>query len=345
MVRASVIATLIVVVGCGRLGFEGDTGTDAGGIEEPDPDSAVAPTVAREWSVATPADNPGQLLAPKLTYFPPNQSILLYGGTRVVADVATTSAALWEYDGTNWRQICDPCGAGVRAGHEYVFDVAQGLSLLFGGDNGAGGGLADVWHYSEGTGWRVHGTTGTPPSAMVNFSASYDVTRGVTVVITGENEVFELDGTVWSGPLDVVPGARSDRGSSATYDPTRGGVVVYGGTGADSALLDDAWVWNGSDWTMICDGCTGQPRQGASVVYDPVLRETFVVGGEGSAPIAGTWILGEAQPVDAQPNARNRAGVAYDLNRDVLVVFGGSGPDCAGALAACDETLEMALVP
>ena len=90
---------------------------------------------------------------------------------------------------------------------------------------------------------------------------------------------------------------------------------------------------------------TGQPRTRASVVYDPTSRETLIVGGFSDAAMSGTWILGEATVADDGPSARASAAVAYDISRDVIVLFGGRSPECAGSFNACDTTLEMVPVP
>lgn len=344
-------AACALAVACGRFGFDGvDPAGDGDGDGDADAsvergDSAVSPSIPRTWAPAATLTTPGAVLGGKLVYYPPNQSLLLYGGTEVDGDVATSSAAMWEYAGGDWSRICDPCGPGERVGHEYVYDVTQRLTLMFGGSDGADGGLADVWHYGPTTDWRVHTTTGTGPAEMVNFAAVYDVARGVNVVITQSNEVFELDGTVWSGPLGTVPGERSDQGTSSTYDAERGGVVIYGGATPSGDRLDDAWLWDGSTWAEVCVECTGKRRTQAAVAYDTVLKKTLIVGGTDIDPMGGTWVLGEPQAVDDAPVARASGAIAYDLARDVVVLFGGVGEGCPGLLKACDETFEMTLDP
>ena len=102
------------------------------------------------------------------------------------------------------------------------------------------------------------------------------------------------------------------------FDPIRGVVVLYGGTGAGEVTLDDTWTWDGQDWTQVV-GAGPPPMTQHSMVFDPARGEILVVGESNGV---ATWRFdGAAWSLAATggPPSATTATVAYDpATRTVL---------------------------
>jgi hypothetical protein len=136
------------------------------------------------------------------------------------------------------------------------------------------------------------------------------------------------------------PGARA--GASIVYDPEDQGVLLFGGAtsqltadGHNQAItLGDTWLWNGRTWRQLA--VQGPPaRSAAMVVYDSVRHVVVLFGGSGPQGIGqglyfpdtwtwdgNSWSL--QQPAHT-PDPMMRAGMAFDAQRGVAVMFGGEG--------------------
>jgi hypothetical protein len=70
----------------------------------------------------------------------------------------------------------------------------------------------------------------------------------------------------------TVPRARS--GASLVFDSVRNEVVMFGG-----GLLNDTWVWNGSDWTQRFPTTSPPVRNHQTIAFDASRGETVLFGG------------------------------------------------------------------
>jgi len=156
---------------------------------------------------------------------------------------------------------------------------------------------------------------------------------------TDEYAVYEYDGEIWTAvPGSEHPSTGHDIGSAATIDAFTGEMFLFGGEPA----LDELWSWDGTAWSPHCQACTGLPRSGASLVYDPPRHRFVIVGGYANGlEVAGTWeSVGDTFVMVSEtiPSARDSAGLVYDPRRDVIVLFGGNGDGCS---EDCADTLEF----
>jgi hypothetical protein len=123
------------------------------------------------------------------------------------------------------------------------------------------------------------------------------------------------------------------------YDRVAREVVLYGGSAPSSGTLDDTWAWDGSRWTPLGSAA---PRSHARMAFDRNLGALIVLGG--FAPGSGldmlVWSGAAWTPLApaAGPSPRYLTDVAYDLRRNVLVLFGGGAPD---STTLYDDTWEF----
>lgn len=133
------------------------------------------------------------------------------------------------------------------------------------------------------------------------------------------------------------------------YDPASNQLVLFGGsTGAN--VLNDTWVWDGSNWSQVADngalGCTTScpnsppARAGASLAYDPDLGELVLFAGQNYAlgDLNDTWVWngrnwtqddnagmgnGCTTTCPDSPPADSGGSMAFDPASDQMVYFGG----------------------
>ncbi|HLY76367.1 MAG TPA: PKD domain-containing protein [Thermoplasmata archaeon] len=188
------------------------------------------------------------------------------------------------------------------------------------------------------------------PSIDFAGRLAYDPLLNEVVLFNGcsgtqcpSNQTWTYNGTTWTnltGSLLTAPSARE--GAGLDYDPTFGGVVLFGGTNSSGGNLDDTWVFTASGWANIT-GTVGAPlAAGSGVVtwswgamaFDPALDSMVVVDGCVDSLCTNVW--GQTFFLNATGwswawgpgTLTNRTylaydSVAYDATDATLVEFGG----------------------
>ncbi len=131
---------------------------------------------------------------------------------------------------------------------------------------------------------------------------------------------------LWTERADFGPGAR--RGAAMAYDSARGVTVMFGGETL-SGVLGDTWEWDGKEWAQLSD-MGPAARTDAGMVFAAGEKVCVLFGGN---PATGTGqLLGDTwrwdgtawtEILDAGPPARCAHGMAFDSNRNRVVLFGG----------------------
>src|SRR5262249_55455353 len=147
------------------------------------------------------------------------------------------------------------------------------------------------------------------------------------------------DGTCWSLLCDGASCAAPDYVESPTYalDPGTHGLLRMGGEALPGLpgnhFIDELWLWQPSAWSQVCGNgvasCSGPaPLEGAASAFDSHRGVAVMFGGFDTAKSDRTWEWdgGDWTPVcDActpRPAARVLPAMAYDSDRQVVVVFG-----------------------
>ena len=202
----------------------------------------------------------------------------------------THYADTWEWDGTDWTLRSTSAQVPVRRGnHAMAYDVARGVTVLFGGwwdDYTAQG---DTWEWN-GVDWIPRTSTG--PFARDSHAMAFDSARGMTVLfggITNDRSYFsdtwEWNGAAWTARDVTGPSARSAH--AMAYDAGRGVTVLFGGLsdvlvydpGGDLPLFhSDTWEWDGTAWSLR-DTVGPAPRAFHAMAYDAARGVTVLYGG------------------------------------------------------------------
>jgi Galactose oxidase, central domain len=191
--------------------------------------------------------------------------------TKAVFFVAVTLLFAQSALAQSWNLLAPtgpkPAARGMN-GTPGVYDSTSNRMILFGGRDGSGQNLNDVWVLEN-----ANGLGGAP-----NW--------------------LEL---IPNGAAGSPP-ARS--GHSTVYDPVNNRLIVFGGCGGDCLpVLNDVWVLTNANglggtavWTEL--QVTGGPaaRTNAAVAYDSTKNELFVISGQdGTADpcssLSDLWVL------------------------------------------------------
>lgn len=214
--------------------------------------------------------------------------------------------------------------------HAMAYDSARGVTVLMGGSGSGGGGAQnDTWEY-DGTNWSLRSTSGPPFRA--DHAMVYDSQRGVCVLFGGypdDNATWEWNGTSWSA-VTRNPSPVQRWGCGMAYDSARGKTVLFGGEDVNRVLLGDTWEYDGTNWTQ--QQVSGPPPlYQLRMAYDVARARTVLYGGSlngGANSVSGntwewdgtSWTLRST----TGPHGRYRHALAYDSDRHVCVMYGGT---------------------
>jgi N-acetylneuraminic acid mutarotase len=135
------------------------------------------------------------------------------------------------------------------------------------------------------------------------------------------------------------PGGRrpwARHGHAMVYEPTRGKIILFGGTSMASyfAGLNDTWLYDpaANTWTMLTPaGEVPQARSAHSMSYDPVGKKVILFGGTVQSHCLGdTWAYDPAAnvwtqltPLGGVPSPRCGASLVFDPGLNKFLLFGG----------------------
>jgi hypothetical protein len=193
-----------------------------------------------------------------------------------------------------------------RCGASMILDSAHDRLILFGGIDGAGFVLGDLWEWplAPGRSPRPLAALGTPPSPRQAASAIYDPVRERMILYGGVTAAPQVVGELWELTLSgtptwtrVTPSGGSPvarQAHSAVYDPVSDAMIVFGGLNG-SVWRNDVWrlsLRGPMKWTNITPPASGEqpsPRADHVAVLDPVQHRMYVYGGD--ALDTQTWRL------------------------------------------------------
>lgn len=140
--------------------------------------------------------------------------------------------------------------------------------------------------------------------------------------------VVQVNDPQWHVVPHGGPEGRSD--TAAVYSPVYGDIFLYGGRSESQSVLADFWGYEGSVWSLQTTSAPPGPRMGHNLMFDTVRSRVLLFGGfDGSENRPELWAFDESWhlvEIQGDPPKVAFAAVAYDRNRDRVVVFGGQDP-------------------
>ena len=190
------------------------------------------------------------------------------GAGALVISVAVVAAVTAGYFGLRHDAASGDGGPAPGTGAAMADDPATGDVVMFGGTGGDGQVVAGTWLW-DGSGWSEAGPVDSPP-ARYGAEMAWDPQSQRVILLGGTGG----------------PGCSIGSGSSGTVTGSAGTVSATGGC----TQLQDAWAWDGSDWSQIA---LGQGRgklgdytlAGASMATDPTTGKLVLVTANSSAAV------------------------------------------------------------
>lgn len=269
-----------------------------------------------------------------------NGTVILYGGLN--ADL-THSDETWKWDPTLPGTVNIP-GLGARPSPRsrtaMALDRTSGAVVLFGGADGAGD-REDTWLWKHGA-WSQVFPPASPPKRSAHAMA-YDPQSRRVVLFGGTSggtlmaDTWFFDGVTWVQGAGAGPSAR--KGHTMALDEVRREVVLVGGELASTAS-SETWALRPGGWNFRAGTLPNNLNAAdGTLVFDPRRQQLVHIGGRYHTPFGWTpgrfmrawdgavWTSVEMDarsPVaEPYPPERWDAMVAFDEDRDRIVVFGG----------------------
>lgn len=241
-----------------------------------------------------------------------------------------------------WIDLLPATSPPARSGACLAGDLTTNSAILFGGVGGAGfTQFNDTWRF-DGTWTQLSPLSSPAPKFYADLV--YDMARAVYVMYGGNatytnpgtNQTWEFDGVNWTQRFPANnPG---NLGLHAmTYDAARSCVVLYGGMPGGNPIVDSnqTWEYDGTNWTQRSPATNPGRLEAHSMCYHASQGLSILFGGVNATSGASfpvdsdkTWAWNgtnwsELPVVGPRPPLRERARLAYDLQRDVSVLVGG----------------------
>lgn len=203
--------------------------------------------------------------------------MLLFGGSDVNYDelgqpFGQLFSDLWSYQvaSNTWVQLA-PSGTppSARSQHTAVWDPAGNQMLVFGGSDGSGSGLNDLWSYTAGSdSWAPLRPSGTTAAARADHTAVWDAVANRMLVFGGfgsdsssVNDLlsYQAASNNWApfGASGAQPPARSWR--PVVWDPAESRLFIFGGC----CSYNDLWSYRASSnsWMQLTPSGTPPPAR------------------------------------------------------------------------------------
>lgn len=275
---------------------------------------------------------------------PPYDMPLIYDAARgLTLGLDRCAGVVYRYDGVAWSNILPPPSQDLppcNNGGAWVYDGARQVALLLTGHTNTQPSQG-FYSYTPSQGWRALTWTGASPPPAYAAVGTFDSTRNRAIFLLRSAasiwETWEWSGSAWEqGP--VMTNAEPD---SLTFEPIRGQAFL---TGTDPTTgFEAVWVYrqgiaaSQSAWDRIpVPGPGYEALVGATLVYDPIHHRILRCLGKRVHTTFGdiahidvwNWELlnwNRLDPSDDLPDveARGHVGATYDLNRNLLVLYGG----------------------
>jgi len=290
---------------------------------------------AQDWVLRTNPTSPAASTFPRMAYDVARARTVMFGGWNAPLGTIVFRDT-WEWDGNNWQNRMPAVSPPERDDHAMSYDLARGVTVLFGGEDFNFNQLTETWEWN-GTSWQNRQPATAPPGRL-GGPMCYDLARGVTVLFGGVSgptdlaDTWEWNGTNWRQVSTIhAPSPRSHH--AMAFDATRGRAVLFGGDHG-GVLQADTWEYDGTDWTQVATDGEPPARADHGMAYD-VARARIVLFGGADALIDrnDTWEYDGRRWAEVTtgtvPQGNSALACAYDIARSRTVVFGGFGGTAA----------------
>jgi hypothetical protein len=269
--------------------------------------SATWERIGGSWVLADPTASPPTRSSHALAYDAARARVVLFGGLGACGSSASTPCGdTWTWDGVTWTQATPGTAPPARYDHALAYDAARERVVLFGGYGATAGTCGAVGHRQCSDTWEWDGATwresrpAAAPAARSGHAMAYDEARQRTVLFGGDaaeaaacdgfsprcSDTWEWDGATWT-PIRPVVGPVGRVKPAMAYDPSRGRVVLYGGSGPalrrcnnpSNLVCADTWEWDGATWRERKTSIGPTGLLSVALTYDSAQRALLLLRG------------------------------------------------------------------
>lgn len=266
------------------------------------------------WTEVEYGTGPSGRFNHMMVYVPDRHQLFLFGGWSARDRIGDT----WTYDidANEWTQLHPQDSPYPRSDAAIAYDEANGVIVLFDGYCRDDRGRQDTWVYDFGEGNWIQMDPEESPKSQYGHYMIYDSQNRQMVMYGGHWSIWENGRSISHGYSDGVwtydyPSDTWTKVDTATslpqrywhtiaYDGDRGKMVVFGGSGATTPVLDDTWLYDLSTnaWERLDTDVKPPERENSALVYDPVHEKLILFGGLreiGEPPLDDLWALDTAE--------------------------------------------------
>jgi len=248
------------------------------------------------WTEINPTVKPSARSGHSMVYDSTNHKTILFGGW--VDNVGLISDT-WIFDSqTNqWTEVFPVSNPSSRQSHSMYYDPDARRVILFGGHQGVGGHLDDMWEYNYSDNMWTELSSSNSPSGRYGSKMVYDPLNQRTILFGGratsimdDTWIYYYGNNTWTklNPTSK-PGTRYWHGM--VYDSNNHKVIVFGGT--YSGALGDTWIFDPStnEWAEVLPSNHPSNRLFFTMVYDSNSHKAILFGGIRSpeSSLGDTW--------------------------------------------------------
>ncbi len=283
----------------------------------------------------TPTTCPAPRAGAMMTYYPPAQGVLLYGGYVYSPSIVPLPFSdTWLFTGGSWHNITATADTppSPRFDGSMTWDSRDGHAVLFGGAQASGLTLGDTWTFA-GTWENVTSTFLYSPYARAGAAIS-NSPAGYILLFGGEHNgtLIEDLPNVNCGPRDQVAWwYYQDNWTvmsesyiciqiATTAAPSPPSALAITGTAPPCGREDASLGWSPQNQRFVLFGGIGPLNETGCTGFDGYLNDTWTYGN----PLGGPYYWQNAtDPGD--PPARFQMGAASDFTDNYFEIFGGYG--------------------
>lgn len=268
------------------------------------------------WLQRYPAHNPGGRAYHVMVWDSVNNRIVLFGGRQAgTTDLNDT----WVFQNNDWSQITTTDAPSPRQFAGAAFDRARGVLVLFGGNHTVNATTTtgtptvtqyyDTWEFN-GTNWTKVADNGPP---VIKPLLVYDEARHQILMIAEDASLvpamytYDPSSHSWNSIKAATTTPQCVNDAAVTYQRSTATVLLVGGACVtstfSSSTIEDAWQWDGSDWTKIATKTAIVRVTDEALAYDAARDVTVEFGGTEAfgLPRAATYLF-DRSVVDADNN-------------------------------------------